>query len=163
MQGVRYQGFFICHLINYTGYKTIYIYSLSCPYLSTLPFFSGSLPYFTPISRPPPILVFLPGDSRNLYGPNLVIWIITSIFYSKVVQLLDPVWNASPHTIDTIHISKHFVVFQVQVRMKSQSPEVTILSFIGIRGQQQTQPACHMVAHIQLFFYTFYRYQFSNP
>ncbi len=28
------------------------------------------------------------------------------------------------------------VVFQVQVSMKSKSPEVTIQSFIGIRGQQ---------------------------
>ncbi len=71
------------------------------------PVFPGSLPYFTPISRPPPVLLFLPGNSHNLYGPNLVIWIITSIFYSKVVQLPDLVWNASPnaspHTIDTIH------------------------------------------------------------
>ncbi len=63
--------------------------------------------YFTPISRPPPVLLFLPGNSRNLYGPNLVIWIITLIFYSKVVQLPDLEWNASPnashYTIDTIH------------------------------------------------------------
>ncbi len=69
--------------------------------------FPGSLPYFTPISCPPPVLLFLPGNSRNLYGPKLVIWIITSIFYSKVVQLPGPVWNSSLHTIDTIHISKH--------------------------------------------------------
>ncbi len=34
--------------------------------------FSRELPYFTPISRPPSHLVILQGNSRNLYGPNLV-------------------------------------------------------------------------------------------
>ncbi len=71
------------------------------------PVFPWSLPYFTPISCTSPVVLFLPRNSRNLYGPNLVIWIITSLFYSKVVQWPDNVWNASPHTIYTIHISNH--------------------------------------------------------
>ncbi len=69
--------------------------------------FSRESPVFHTHLPPPPVLLFLPGNSPNLCGPKLVLWIITSIFYAKVVQLLDPVWKASPHTIDTIHISKH--------------------------------------------------------
>ncbi len=40
------------------------------------------------------------------YGPNLIIWIITSI-YSKVVQLPDLVWNASSSHNRHIQISTH--------------------------------------------------------
>lgn len=55
-----------------------------------------SLPYFTTISRCPPILLFLLWNSRNLYGPNVVIWIITSIYYPKVVQLPDLLYETHP-------------------------------------------------------------------
>ncbi len=81
--------------------------SLMVSYLSTLPF----SPRISCISHPssaPSLLLFLPGNSRNLYGPNLVTWILASIFYSKVVQSPDLIWNTSPHTIDTIlQISNH--------------------------------------------------------
>ncbi len=84
-------------------------------YFQNLPLFISYLSTLFPgvsrISHPSPAPFLFcwsfPGNFRNLYGPKLVIWIITSIFYSKVVQLPDPVRNSSPHTIDTIHISKH--------------------------------------------------------
>ncbi len=73
--------------------SVLYIYPSKCTHTAVntipvnTPVFPGSLPYFTSISHPIPFCYF----SRNLYGPNLVIWILESIFYSKVIQLPDMV------------------------------------------------------------------------
>ncbi len=92
-------------------------------YLSTLPFHTH-LP-------PPPILLFLPGNSRNLYGPNLVIWIITSIFYSKVLLLPGLEWNASPHTIEKYTNFKPFLTSTWQISAQV----VDVRSWIYHRGR----------------------------
>ncbi len=67
------------------------------------PVFPGSLPYFIHLPPPLPFCYFSRETPIVCMGPDLVIWILESIFYSKVFQLPDLVWNALPHTIDTIH------------------------------------------------------------
>ncbi len=100
----------------------------------------------TPIPpQPPPVLLFLPGNSCNLSGPNLFIWIITSLCYSKVVQLSDLVWNTSPHTINTIHKFQTFCDLKldnlqpncaVDICSGSRHRKLNLASVVEIEGEE---------------------------